>query len=223
MTVARLRRVATPEADASRPSLWQLTRLGLVAFRDQPQTRMQWPILRALCLQVLLIVSIATAERRVHPGGDAFCLLSTRSRRGEVMAALVGAVLSVPIILLVAFLPVLFWLVVLTLAVLLSPSALLSLKTRRLRERLAASAPSGPLIGIHTVTSSFPGHGAELMNQVSEEADLAGWSLVLDAANERLSDYYGRFGFQACGEGVVMPWGERVIRMVRRPSLEAEK
>jgi hypothetical protein len=220
VTVAPLRRPATSETDAQKPSIWHLTQLGLRAFRDQPQTRMQWPILRSLCLQVLLIVSVTTAERRVHPSADAFCLLTTRSRRGELTAALVGAALAVPILLLVAFLPIVFYLVVLALAVLLLPSALLSVRTRRPRRILAASAPGGPLIGVHTVTSSVPGHGAEVMNMVAREADSASWSLVLDAANERLADYYSEFGFQPCGEGVVMPWGERVVRMVRRPNVE---
>ena len=218
MTVARLRSSEAADATRRTPSIWQLTRLGLQAFRDQPQTRMQWPIFRSLCLRVLLIVSVSTAERRVHPDGDAFCLLTTRSRRGEAVTAFAAAALAAPIILLVAFLPIVFWLVVLALAVLLTPSGILSARTHRYRERLAASAPAGPLVGIHTVTSSVRGHGAELMDMVTREADSSSWTLVLDAANDRLADYYSRFGFQPCGEGVVMPWGERVIRMVRQPS-----
>lgn len=200
--------------------MWHLARLGVTRFRDQPQTRMQWPILRPLCLWVLLVVSVAISERRVHPERDAFCLLTTHSRRGQVMAGAMGMALAMPIALLVAVLPVVFWLVVIALVVLLFPSCVLKLKTGHLRERLASSAPSGRLVGIHTVTSVHPGHGAEVVEMVIREADSSGWSLVLDAANERLAAYYSQFGFQACGEGVLMPWEERVIRMVRRPRAE---
>ena len=220
MSIASALRVLPRRPGSLPTSVWHLARHGVTSFRDQPQTRMQWPVLRPLCLWVLLVVSVATSERRVHPEGDAFCLLTTRRRRGQVMAMAMGMAFAAPIALLVAVLPVVFWLVVLALAVLLFPSCVLKLKTGHLRARLAASAPSGRLVGIHTVTSVQPGHGAQVVEMVVREADSSGWSLVLDAANERLAAYYSQFGFQPCGEGVLMPWGERVIRMVRRPTRE---
>jgi hypothetical protein len=217
VTLRPLSRAAT-EGPASRPTAWDLSAMAARAFADQPQTRMQWPILRFLCLRVLLLVSVATSERRVHPDLDAFCLLTKPSIRGRVNAAALGVAGALSVITLVVLLPVAFWLVVLALAVLIAPSVALAIRSSRPRGVLAALVPPGPVIGIHTVTSRRPGHGVELMWSVALEADAEGWTLVLDAANDRLARYYQQFGFVSCGEGVTMPWGETVVRMRREPS-----
>ena len=62
-----------------------------------------------------------------------------------------------------------------------------------------------------------PGEGRRLLDGIVAEADRKGQRLVLDAANDRLVDYYGTLGFRAIGAAATMPYGERVTRMVRPP------
>jgi hypothetical protein len=50
---------------------------------------------------------------------------------------------------------------------------------------------------------------------VNQEADAKGWSLLLDASNEKLAEYYGKFGFCAMGPTVRMPDGSQRVRMWR--------
>jgi len=69
---------------------------------------------------------------------------------------------------------------------------------------------------VHSVASTRPGAGAELMTSLAGEADQKGWLLVLDAGNERLGTYYSRFGF-ARGGAVKMPDGNLRVRMWRQP------
>lgn len=226
MSIANLTGTTSTQARAVRVSVWELTTLAVRAFRDQPQSRMQWPILRTLCLRVLLLASLTTSERRVHADGDAFCVLTLSSVRTRLTGAAVGVgcgiTIALSLVLLASFSPLLLCCVLLAAAVVLLPSLVLTVRTTGSRDRLTASAPAGPLVGVHTVTSSRPGHGAEVIRMVALEADTNGWSLILDAANDRLADYYRQFGFRPCGEAVHMPWGERVVRMVRRPTIDGE-
>ena len=78
-------------------------------------------------------------------------------------------------------------------------------------------ADRGRVVEIHVVASVEPGEGRRLLDGIVAEADRKGQTLVLDAANDRLVDYYGAFGFRAIGAAATMPYGERVTRMVRHP------
>jgi hypothetical protein len=78
-------------------------------------------------------------------------------------------------------------------------------------------ADRGRVVEIHVVASVEPGEGRRLLDGIVAEADRKGQRLVLDAANDRLVDYYGAFGFRAIGAAATMPYGERVTRMVRHP------
>ena len=64
---------------------------------------------------------------------------------------------------------------------------------RRGRCRPRPVVPGRPSAGtgdvyVHSVASTRPGAGAELMTSLAGEADRKGWLLVLDAGNERLGD-----------------------------------
>ena len=78
--------------------------------------------------------------------------------------------------------------------------------------------PRMPLLEVHMVASEQPGAGRRLLEVIEEEADRNGWALLLDAANDRLAGYYGSLGFQATGPAALMPYGETVTRMMRRPA-----
>jgi hypothetical protein len=77
----------------------------------------------------------------------------------------------------------------------------------------------GRIVEVHIVASEEPGAGRALLEKVVNEADQRGWALTLDAANDRLAAYYGDLGFTPVGGPALMPFGERVTRMVRLPLL----
>jgi hypothetical protein len=78
-------------------------------------------------------------------------------------------------------------------------------------------------VEVHMVASEERCAGHALLAAVAVEADRNDWSLVLDAANDRLAGYYRSLGFEAIGPTADMPFGERVTRMVRRPSARLER
>jgi hypothetical protein len=89
------------------------------------------------------------------------------------------------------------------------------------RRRLRRARPPGPLVVVHTVASIEPGAGRALLEKVNAEADAKGWTMTLDAANETLARYYIQLGYQVLGPPVLMPYGERVVPMIRHPRLES--
>jgi hypothetical protein len=74
---------------------------------------------------------------------------------------------------------------------------------------------------VHTVASIEPGAGRALLETVNAEADAKGWTMTLDAANETLVRYYAKLGYQPLGPPVLMPYGERVLPMIRHPQLRS--
>ncbi len=218
MALIRLRASSIPR----RPGCLALSGLAVRAFVDQPQSRMQWPLARRFCLRALVLISVLTSDVRVHPDGSAFCLLSRPSLRRDVLAAtlLLGGLAT--LVGLVVAAPILFWVVVATLLVLVVPSLRLSIVANRAHTVLAQSSPAKPYVGVHTVTSVRRGAGRELMVELGREADAKSWTLVLDAANERLADYYAGLGYSRRCPPVLMPWGERAVRMSRIPTMDQE-
>ena len=57
----------------------------------------------------------------------------------------------------------------------------------------------GPIVEVHMVASEEPGAGRCLLEDVTAQADREGQTLVLDAANDRLAEYYTSLGFQPAG------------------------
>ena len=205
-----------------RPGCLGLSGLAVQAFAEQPQSKMQWPLARRFCLRSLVVLSILTSDVRVDSEELAFCLLSRPSIRRDLLAGgLVAAALAALAGMVVAV-PILFWIVVTMILVLVLPSLRLSLMANRAHTVLAQSSPVKPYVGVHTVTSTRKGAGRQLMTDLGREADQKGWTLVLDAANEALADYYADLGFSRLCEPVLMPWGERAVRMSRIPMMDGE-
>jgi hypothetical protein len=57
-----------------------------------------------------------------------------------------------------------------------------------------------------------------MLESLTAEADLKAWTLFLDTSNEALVRYYEQFGFMPASAPVLLPCGERSVRMLRRPS-----
>ncbi|MGH9104479.1 MAG: hypothetical protein ACRDZX_01320 [Acidimicrobiales bacterium] len=197
---------------------WRLVGLEALAF-DRARHRGR---LGRVGLVATSAVALWLHQRRVHPEAEAVCLLSPR----PVRALASGVVLVVAAISLAA-LPGLAG--VLATAVFLTGLASLAvgpLKALPATVRLRRQSPPGHHVYLHSLASSRPGAGAELMGSVIGEADSRGWSLLLDAAGPELVHYYQRFGFRRRGGAVVVPGGPRRIRMWRParavvpPSLE---
>jgi hypothetical protein len=72
---------------------------------------------------------------------------------------------------------------------------------------------------LHSLASTQPGAGAELVRSVTDEADQKGWTISLEAASEELAHYYECLGFQAQGVPVPVPGGGRHVSMCRPPAL----
>ncbi len=114
--------------------------------------------------------------------------------------------------------PLLGWVLLALTALVSLPLAVSATRALPARVRLDRIGPHGHRhhVYVHSVASTRPGAGAELMASLAGEADRKGWLLFLDADNEKLASYYSRFGF-ARGGAVTMPNGTVRARMWRLP------
>jgi hypothetical protein len=192
------------------PSLWQLAGVEAQAFSRR--NRRNAPV--KVAFQAAMAIALGAFDRRVHPSGQAVCLLAPRWRRlvgpglgGVVAAVLIGAAM-----------PLAGWLLLASTALVCLPSAVRATRALPARVRLGRIGPPGHRHGVyvHSVASTRPGAGAELMASLAGEADQKDWLLYLDADNEELATYYSRFGF-ARGAAVRMPDGTVRVRMWRPP------
>ena len=190
-------------------SLWQLAGVEVRAFRG----RDTGSVPERVVFRAAILLSLVAYARRVHPSGRALCLLWLRPLRVVVaMMALIllvcatGAVYSVLGVAIAA-----------VMAAALLPFTVGAVKSRPGRKELAKLTPPGRHVYVHSVASQLPGAGAQLLRGLTQEADDKGWSLVLDASNEKLVRYYQQFGFVVRGAGVRMPDGARHVRMWRPP------
>ena len=205
----------------------RLARLETRAFFDQPQCAYQWPIGRRLGLWLTMFANVLVYERRVSPDGQGLCLLGRVRPAGAAwcgfgVAAYLAGCLSA-----LAWMP---WLVVAPMALgvfLCAPAFRVRHRSGPSRARLTqaqagldSGLPPRPWLSVHSVASLRPGAGREVIEALCQEADEAGWNLILDAGNETLARYYEAFGFVAIAEGASMPWGEAVVRMVRTADKE---
>lgn len=191
------------------PSLWQLAGVEARALRERDERR--GPSM--LAFRAAMLVALGAFDRRVHVSGQALCLLAPRWLRvavftigATVLAGVAGAVL-----------PPLGWGLSAAIALVFAPLAARAVMALPATARLHRMSPPGHHVYVHSVASTRPGAGAELLRVLAGEADEKGWWLVLDAGNEALETYYARFGFARRG-AVRMPDGTRRVRMWRQPS-----
>lgn len=194
----------------SAPSLWQLAQVEARAFRGAGGR----PVLSRIAFIAAALVALVAFERRVHSSGQAVCLLAPRWAR--VGLSLTGAVALAGVI--GAVLPIVGWALLVLTALVFLPLAVRAMKALPAKAQLSRLGPrrGRRRVYVHSVASTRPGAGAELMTALADEADKKRWVLVLDAANERLGTYYSRFGF-ARGGAVKMPDGALRVRMWRQP------
>ena len=200
-----------------RPGRWRLAGVMTAAFADQPQ----FAGIRRWLLRLVFWVQLWLGDYRADPDGAAVCSVGTRSPvvKAKAIAAatvvlgilgglIVTASITWPVVVGLVGVDVLYW-----------PLARRSLRGIGVRRQLARARPVGAVL-VHTVASRQPGAGRALLDQVNAEADRRGWTLVLDAANERLASYYSELGFTPSGAPVRMPTDELCVPMVRYPRLE---
>jgi hypothetical protein len=189
------------------PSLWHLADVEARAFGAKDDDR-------KVCRfrsKMAIFLSLTVYERRTHPSGQAVCLLSLRRTRfcttvaGAVVLILAAAVIS----------PYAGVALAAAIIVLLAPGAVRAGRALGAESRLRRLSPPGPHVYLHSLASTSPGAGADLLRQLALEADNKRWSLLLDASNERLSKYYENFGFLSLGPAVQMPDGSSHRRMWR--------
>jgi hypothetical protein len=169
-------------------------------------------------------LELLLGDWRTNPSGTAVCILNTQSFRTRLKVISASLALSAAGIVLVSFAN-LTWPVFIVLALLaslylpivrhnVSPSGVSA------RRQLRRTRPPGPLVAVHTVASIEAGAGRALLEKLNAEADTTAWTLTLDAANENLARYYTQLGYQALGPPVLMPYGQRVVPMIRHPRLQ---
>jgi len=191
-------------------SLWRLVRVEVNAFnRTLPMTRGA-----RIAFAGETSLALWAYHRRVHPSGRAVCLLGLRP--GRVVAA--AAAFTLTIGALGALAPMAAGAVCTCIAAVLSPSAARAARALPARSRLRQASRPGPHVFLHSLASTQPGAGAELVRSVTDEADQKGWTISLEAASEQLADYYECLGFQAQSAPVPVPGGGRHISMCRPPA-----
>jgi hypothetical protein len=200
---------STTPATRQRYSLWHLAGVEIRAFGDRNAGSLWW----RLVFRAAILLSLVAYARRVHPSGQALCLLWLRPWR------CVGGIAGLLLIVCTAgaISPVLGAVLVAAIAVVLGPCAISAVKLRPEWKELSRRTPPGRHVYVHSVASQLPGAGAQLLRALALEADENGWSMVLDASNEKLVRYYQQFGFVPRGPGVRMPHGARHVRMWRPP------
>ncbi len=190
-------------------SLWHLAGVEARAFGGRQANAIFWGV----PFKAAMLLSLIAYERREHPSGQALCLLGVKPGRVAGGAAVLALVVCVAGVLW----PPLGVIVGAAIVLALLPSVVGAARSLRGTLRLRRLTPPGPHIYVHSVASTIPGAGAELVAALAEEADQQGWSLLLDASNERLARYYEQFGFLPQGTPVEMPNGGRHVRMWRQP------
>ncbi len=200
---------ASRSTKAAAQSLWKLAGVEARAFGSHGGRS----VMRQLPLRATFFLALTAYERRTHPSGQAVCLLGLC--RGRLCVGLAGLVLL--ICLAGALSPYAGVTLALMVIVPLLPGSVGALRRFPGQRRLEPSAAPGKQIYVHSFASTRPGAGADLLGTLTREADEKGWALVLDANNERLTRYYGEFGFVARGPANGNPVGTWPVRMRRRP------
>jgi hypothetical protein len=188
-------------------SLWQLAGVQASAFN-----RANGPARKGhLTFRLTMFVALAVYERRTHPSGRAVCLLGLRYQRlVAFVSALVLGIIGVGLLLPLAGIAL-----AIVIVALLLPGSYDAIRARVGKRELERLTPPGQHRYLHSLASTLPGAGADLLKELTDEADCKGWFLSLDASNEKLVGYYVKFGFTALGPAVRMPDGSCRVRMWR--------
>jgi hypothetical protein len=198
---------------AGRSGFWQAVAVEVEAFGRR---RRLGPAKRA---GLALRNTLATLfyERRVHPSGEAVCLLQPRHALvGVVGISVLAGGTALGVFAPLASLAILCAAVLFATAASSFPAAVVrAVKTSPARWHRRRLVPKGKRVYLRSLASTRKGAGAELLAAVVEEADLHGWTLVLDAADPALVRYYERFGF-ACAARVQPDQETRMWRASRR-------
>ncbi len=190
-----------------RHSLWHLAGVEARAFGAAHGNNK----LRRLGSKMAILPSLILYERRMHPSGQAVCLLRLRRTRFcGIVAAVVVLVFAAA-----AVSPYAGAALATAMIVLLARGAVRAGRGLGAETRLRTLSPPGAHLYVHSLASTLPGAGAELLRDLAREADDKRWSMILDASNEKLSKYYENFGFLALGPAVHMPDGSSHLRMWR--------
>jgi hypothetical protein len=189
------------------------------AYTDRPP----FAGVRPWLLRPTFWLQLVLGDWRANPSGTAVCSLNTGSLRTGIKATITVATLLAVAPTLVIFSTVTWPLIVALalLAIMYLPLVRHSLTGIPARRRLHRTRPPGPLVFVHTVASIEPGAGRALLETVNAEADAKGWTMTLDAVNETLARYYANLGYQTLGPPVLMPYGQRVVPMIRHPRLHS--
>jgi hypothetical protein len=216
MTAAHLDLVNV--SPSARPSRWTLAKTVVTAYASRPA----FAGVRPWLLRPTFWLQLVLGDWRANPSGTAVCSLNTGSLLTRIKATITVVALLAVAPTLVIFSSVTWPLIVALalLAIMYLPLARRSLTGIPARRRLRRTRPPGPLVFVHTVASIEPGAGRALLETVNTEADAKGWTMTLDAANENLARYYTQLGYQPLGPPVLMPYGERVVPMIRHPELQ---
>lgn len=196
---------------ATPPGFWRCLRVEATAFRARKRRDGIAGPARGLAGLAAIALALWAYERRASPNGRAVCLLGPRWPR--LVAGGLGAILAAGVV--GALCPVAAYLVVASISACLFPVVVRAVRAVPAGRSLPAMAPLGPHLYLHSLASTAPGAGAELVQLVSRETDAAGRALVLDAGNEKLLHYYEALGFRALGPWAPMPKGEARVRMWR--------
>jgi hypothetical protein len=191
-------------------SAWKLAGVEARAFCPRGRAA----ILRQIPLRTTMFLALTVYERRTHPSGQAVCLLGLR--RVRLCVGLASLVLLICVA--GAISPYAGGTLALILIALLLPGSIGGVRRFPERRHLGRLTPPKKHIFVHSLASTLPGAGADLLGTLTREADERGWPLVLDADNERLTRYYADFGFVALATAIRTPDGSGPVRMWRRPS-----
>jgi predicted N-acetyltransferase YhbS len=221
--------------------LWHLSGVAARRFTDQPYMRYVLPVPgRRLFVRLMTVTALGWDGWRANDVGTAVCGVKGAPGPRRRLLALSVWLLSAAIALIgwmiwmgmwvsvgLGVVPALSFLGLGGLAVAMGWRAA---RVGRAKARLShwpdpltpgpagAKRPvGGRIVEVQIVASEDPGAGRALLRKVVNEADQHGWALTLDAANDRLATYYGDLGFVPLGDPALMPFGERVTRMVRLP------
>jgi hypothetical protein len=221
--------------------VWQLSGTAAHRFFDLPYARYLLPVPgRLIIVRVMCFTTLAWGGWRANASGTAVCgLTGTGSRRQRLAAvgvwvlagvtalavwvswlALWSAVglIVVPLLTFLAFAGLMILVVWRAMSVGKAKSRLSKLDSAVTPQTHSLLACPARQVEVHMVASEEPGAGRALLAEVAVEADRNGWVLLLDAANDRLTDYYQGLGFLPIGQPTDMPFGETVTRMARQPS-----
>lgn len=168
-------------------TLWSLA--GVEARAFAPGRRQRY--VNQCVVRALMLLALISYERRTDLSGDAVCLLHPRRFRQLATGTVIGLLAC----LIAGASPVAAIAGVILLVSAVGPKTVRSGLASVRRPSSHRHVPKGSYVYVHSVASVRPGAGAELLESLAREADSKGWSLLLDADNERLVSYYGRFGF----------------------------